>query len=144
MYNFYEYMYYRFYKWQKRLYDDSSMPQETAMLGVSTIQFFTIFIVAMILEIILKVEIIGYYGTHTKYIVLLAAIVIMIINIKLLKGNEKLKKIMQKYKPNAKNKTTKLAILMWLNIGLVISFPLLLLIDAIFFDFHFKNMFYNF
>jgi hypothetical protein len=145
MYKFYEYIYYQIYKWQLKVWKISDLAMHTATLGISTIQYFSIYILIMIYECIFKIHIIDFKAEfELKFISVIIFIILIVINSIMFKGNEKLIKFRNKYKNIVKANRIRLSILMWLNIGIIISFFLLLLFDALFFNFYFKHTCYAF
>lgn len=143
MYSFFEYLYYKIYKWQLSWFGESWDPEFKAVVGIAILQSFTSLIILIIAEIIFKVHIIFAY----KYPKLLGAFyyfILMFISYLLYMRKGKYLEIEKKYRNKSKNKLKNKSRLMWCYVGTILLFPVLFLIDAFFFDFYFKDMLFNF
>ena len=145
MYKFYEYIFYRIYKWQKSHFGEAHLPSFTAVLGVSIFQYLTILNLILYLEVIFRIHIIQISDTIlTKIIAVIIALALVVINSMIFLGEEKLIKIKKNDEKLLKNKRKLFTIFYWINWGFMLSFFVFALIDAWIFDFYFNKMFYNF
>lgn len=143
MYDFFEYIYYRIYKWQLSWFGESWDPEFKAVVGVTSLQFFNTFIILIIIEVIFQVKIIFSFD-YPKIVGVLYGFILIIINYFLYMRRGKYLEIEKKYRNKSKNKLKNKSRLMWCYVGTILLFPVLFLIDAFFFDFYFKNILFNF
>ena len=127
MIKFYQYIYYRIYKWNLRNSGINDLPQYNAMFGLSFLIFFNIYIVPELIQSLTGFWI-SFEKDEYKIVVAIFAVIIFIINYFAFVKNRKYLKLVEKFKDETPAESRRGTIMIIVYIFLSFLTPIIIAI----------------